>query len=259
MVSTSSLRVPTTGVCAGHRCDDCPECVEGICCGADVDEAWNHLPAQGSWPNMVGTLGVWDTDGDGKLACHVCGKHYLAIGIHAYRAHGITAETYRAYFGFSLSAPLVAVQLIPTLQANGKNAPKEAQQAWADNLANVRPSREQLSVIAYRRESRAEVRAKRLPHLAKIRAKGLESFLVKMRDPIFSGQVRAKRIKARRRHKLYDQRCPYCGYTFCAIRYKGSIPVTCRSTECRKAALSAAGKAKAAKARQKCLTIGNGV
>lgn len=218
-----------------------------MCCGAEVEEAWNQIPAQGSWPDMVGTLGVWTTDLDGRIACHVCGGFYLSIGVHAYRAHGITSEQYRGYFGFSLSTPLVAVQLIPTLQANGRNAPPEAQQRWADNLANVRPSSEQLSVIAYRREQRAEVRLKRIPHLQNIHAKGNEAFMIKMRDPIFSGQVRAKRIKARRRHRLYDQRCPYCGFTFCAIRYKGQIPTTCRSTECRRAAKVAGGKGKAKK------------
>lgn len=236
------MHVAVKGVCQGHRCDDCVECQGGYCCGSDVAEVWNRLPKQGSWPDMIGELGIFTLDESGKLQCHVCGRFYDGLSQHVNRAHNLNAEEYRAYFGFSLSAPLISQNLINTMRENGNNASEEHKQAMVLLLDQVRPSREQMSVIAYRRESRAELKPKRNLQLKQISARGLEALAIKRRDPIFSGAIRRKQINARRRHKLYDQRCPYCGFSFCAVRYRGTLPITCRSAECRKAAKRAAQK-----------------
>lgn len=251
------LSVPTSGVCQGHRCDYCPECVSSSCCGADVAEFWNQLPKEGTWPDAKAPLGVLETDGDGRIKCHICGQHYHQLAVHVVRLHKITAEEYRCYFGFSRRTPLVSADLIPVLRKNGENAYPEHQQAIKDNLDKVRPSREQMSVIAYRRERQAETKAKRKPQLELARLKAAEAMELYRRDPIFSGQIRGKLIKARRRHKIYDQRCPYCGWSFCAIRYKGHIPTTCRSEVCKKAAKVAAAKAKARRAREQKSSSGS--
>lgn len=235
-----NLETATNGVCRGHRCDYCPRCVAEDCCGADVYEKWHEWPEQGSWPDTQGELGAFELDDAGRLKCHVCGRFYRSVAQHAAMSHEMDADTYRAYFGFALNAPLVSAEIISRLSENGQKASQEHKQALKNMLDSVRPSREQMSVISYRRESRAELKPKRDLQLKGISAKGLEALRIKRMDPIFSGKVRASQIRAARRHKLYDQRCPYCGYSFCAIRYRGSPPITCRSADCMRKAKQAA-------------------
>lgn len=45
-----------------------------------------------------GHLGVLRDDGE-KVQCDVCGKWFLHLGNHAYRAHGLKADAYRERFG----------------------------------------------------------------------------------------------------------------------------------------------------------------
>lgn len=45
-----------------------------------------------------GRYGVLDEDVEGLL-CHECGRRYAHLGLHVYKAHGLTAKEYRAEHG----------------------------------------------------------------------------------------------------------------------------------------------------------------
>lgn len=45
-----------------------------------------------------GRYGILNEDADGLL-CHECGQHFTHLGLHAYKAHGLTAKEYRAAHG----------------------------------------------------------------------------------------------------------------------------------------------------------------
>lgn len=45
-----------------------------------------------------GRYGVLDEDADGLL-CHECGRRFSHLGLHVYKAHGLTAEEYRKVHG----------------------------------------------------------------------------------------------------------------------------------------------------------------
>lgn len=45
-----------------------------------------------------GRYGVLDEDADGLL-CHECGRRFTHLGLHVYKAHGLTAKEYRAEHG----------------------------------------------------------------------------------------------------------------------------------------------------------------
>src|SRR5690606_8832205 len=45
-----------------------------------------------------GWYGVLDEDADGLL-CHECGRRFAHLGLHVYKAHGLTAKEYRAAHG----------------------------------------------------------------------------------------------------------------------------------------------------------------
>lgn len=49
-------------------------------------------------PDGFGVFGVLDEDGDGLL-CHDCGDRFTHLGLHAYKAHGVTAAEYRTRHG----------------------------------------------------------------------------------------------------------------------------------------------------------------
>lgn len=45
-----------------------------------------------------GRYGVLDEDAEGLL-CHECGRRFTHLGLHVYKAHGMTAREYRAAHG----------------------------------------------------------------------------------------------------------------------------------------------------------------
>ncbi|WP_368859565.1 MucR family transcriptional regulator [Georgenia satyanarayanai] len=45
-----------------------------------------------------GRFGVLEEDADGLL-CHECGQRFVHLGLHVYRAHGLTAAEYRQAHG----------------------------------------------------------------------------------------------------------------------------------------------------------------
>lgn len=65
-----------------------------------------------------GHFGVLDEDADGLL-CHECGRRFTHLGLHAYRAHALTAGEYREAHGLARSRGLVAN---PTREAITENA-----------------------------------------------------------------------------------------------------------------------------------------
>lgn len=227
-----TLQLATSGPCAGHRCDNCPQCQAGECCGADVYEAWAEQPDPTA--PAYGTAGLWHVDDDGRIQCHICGQHFHDLGRHAATTHNTPAAAYRALYGFTPTAPLASAKLRAIRAANAATRLDPNRRAeLVDNLDNVRPTPEQLSVIAYRREATPRMRAYRKDHPPPNPSDGAAALHAKRAaDPVFSGQIRRRAIAARRRHRDYTQRCPVCGWTFCAIRYRGQQPKTCRTPEC---------------------------
>lgn len=148
------------GACDGHRCDGCPTCLSGSCCGEEVGQA--DLPAQGSWPGPLhAPLGEL-VERDGKVLCHICGKGVVGLTRHLTHKHkGVTADKYRAYFGLACGHSLLPQHEID----------RRREQAISQRLAGFiqtpppRATSEQLSVIATKRESRIEVAKKRKTQL----------------------------------------------------------------------------------------------
>ena len=66
-----------------------------------------------------GRYGVLDETDDG-LVCAACGWTGAHLGLHAYRAHGMTADAYRARYGLLRSRGLVASNIREKIQANGR-------------------------------------------------------------------------------------------------------------------------------------------
>lgn len=71
-------------------------------------------------PDGVGRFGVLDIDDDGLL-CHECGVRFLHLGLHVWRAHGITARAYRLAHGLARTRGLVAEPLRARLAENARD------------------------------------------------------------------------------------------------------------------------------------------
>lgn len=65
-----------------------------------------------------GRYGVLDEDDDGLL-CHDCGKRFAHLGLHVYKAHGLTAKEYRAAHGLGRRG-LVAETIRRTIAGNAR-------------------------------------------------------------------------------------------------------------------------------------------
>ena len=66
-----------------------------------------------------GRYGVLDETAD-ALVCAFCGWTGAHLGLHAYRAHGMTADAYRARYGLLRSRGLVASNTREKIRANGR-------------------------------------------------------------------------------------------------------------------------------------------
>jgi hypothetical protein len=64
-----------------------------------------------------GQFGVL-SEGPHGLVCHECGDQHRHLGLHVWKAHGITAATYREAHGLLRSRGLVAADLRGVLAAN---------------------------------------------------------------------------------------------------------------------------------------------
>lgn len=72
-------------------------------------------------PDGFGRYGVLDEDADGLL-CHECGRRFVHLGLHAWKAHGSTAREYRREHGLARSRGLVASSTREALVANARKA-----------------------------------------------------------------------------------------------------------------------------------------
>lgn len=54
-------------------------------------------------PDCFGRYGAVDEDAMGLL-CHECGERFDHLGLHAYKAHGMTAAVYRKGPGLAQAA-----------------------------------------------------------------------------------------------------------------------------------------------------------
>jgi len=54
-----------------------------------------------------GRYAVLDTDNEGRLLCHECGRWWQHLGTHAFGAHGLTAAQYRQAHGLGATTRLV--------------------------------------------------------------------------------------------------------------------------------------------------------
>ncbi|MDQ1246591.1 MAG: hypothetical protein QG597_959 [Actinomycetota bacterium] len=90
-------------------------------------------PAIGS-PAGHGRWGIIDPDpvDPGRLICHICGRSYVALGVHIGMVHDDGVRAYRLAHGLPMSASLAAPQLAARLA--------EAAQDAVDRLVDVRRS-----------------------------------------------------------------------------------------------------------------------
>lgn len=71
----------------------------------------SRADASTTWEGPIfGEAGVFAHDGD-RVQCHVCGGWYKSVASHAYLAHGLTADGYRAMFGLCAQTGLVGTAL----------------------------------------------------------------------------------------------------------------------------------------------------
>lgn len=59
----------------------------------------------------AGVYGRVAEDAEGRLICHECGKAYLNLAVHAFLAHGLTADEYRETYELPRSTKLAAVSV----------------------------------------------------------------------------------------------------------------------------------------------------
>jgi hypothetical protein len=105
-------------------------------------------------PALFGQLGRLDTNGD-RLTCHLCGGGYRSLGQHAVRAHGLSADAYRATFGLRQSTGLVAPSL---RELKRELAARTLGRFGARHSGVVGLSFEERSVLARGRQLRLEAR-----------------------------------------------------------------------------------------------------
>lgn len=62
-------------------------------------------------PVGAGVYGRVAKDAEGRLICHECGKAYLNLAVHAFLAHGLTADEYRETYELPRTTKLAAVSV----------------------------------------------------------------------------------------------------------------------------------------------------
>ncbi|WP_130865859.1 MucR family transcriptional regulator [Acidipropionibacterium timonense] len=114
-------------------------------------------PAYGS-ADSHGRYGILDTDDDGRLICHECGRTYDHLATHVAQAHGMTGAVYRDRHGLSTGTPLVS----RTVRGRMSTAWQTHRDAHLEVLAEHRdPDRARASSTAGGRW-RAELVARRM-------------------------------------------------------------------------------------------------
>lgn len=136
-------------------------------------------------PDGFGRYGVLDEDQDGLL-CAECGRRFTHLGLHVYRAHGVTADQYRREHGLR-SAGLVA-QSVRQVQA-----------------ANARATADRRPGFAARRDPAAATAA-RLAMGSQISPAGKAAI------------AERAATRKRRARRVVVLTCPWCGVQFCPLQ-----------------------------------------
>lgn len=114
----SKLPIATEGCCKEHPCDNCKTCQSGRCCRKDNPDY--KLPGLGEWDGPIyGEMGVLNDDGE-KVECHCCGEWFGGLQMHAWKAHDLTADEYKAIFGLSRRHGLIGPTTLVKRQAGMK-------------------------------------------------------------------------------------------------------------------------------------------
>lgn len=77
-----------------------------------------HAAMEVGDPDGFGRYGAVDED-VGGLLCHECGERFVHLGLHVYKAHGITAAAFRAAHGLGRRG-LVAQSTRETIAENAR-------------------------------------------------------------------------------------------------------------------------------------------
>lgn len=192
--------------CEGHACDHCSICQRGRCCRNDYPQY--QLPEEGSWDGSVfGRIGVLNEDGM-KAECHICGLWFQNVGSHAWGAHGITSDEYRAYFGLNRETGLCGAYL------SERMSEKARRQFAIQPLMAPSFTPEQLSAFTKGKKQRTQFRL----------------------SPAYQRVTQARERNDRRRHEraLVEQPCVVCGKPVVrksSLMTSRKIGVTC-SKEC---------------------------
>ena len=82
----------------------------------------DQLPELGQWDGPIhGELGVLAVDLDGsRVQCHACAGWYRSLAAHAWLAHHLSAEEYRAVFGLAARHGLVSPALADRLREHAE-------------------------------------------------------------------------------------------------------------------------------------------
>lgn len=105
--------------------------------------AGGSAPRQVGDPDGHGRYGVLDEDEEGLL-CHECGWRGAHLGLHVYKAHGVTARAYRLEHGLRRSKGLVAAPVRENLLE------RSAGGAWMADRARFLANRDPAKATAAR-------------------------------------------------------------------------------------------------------------
>lgn len=72
--------------------------------------AQEHLRTPTNDAGLHAPYGVLARDDDGRVCCHLCGRWFVALGVHV-KVHGYTADAYRRDMGLLSSRGLIATPL----------------------------------------------------------------------------------------------------------------------------------------------------
>ena len=150
-----------------------------------------------------GRFGVLTAGPDGRLVCHECGLAHRHLGLHVWKAHGVTAAQYRTRHGLARGRGLVADDLAQVIRANAQA--RMGRPAGAGFVAARDPGRASAA--------RLEERRPWAPQVAAAHARRM-----------------AERGKAPRRVVVVVVVCEWCGSQFCPIGgHPGRRRFCCRS------------------------------
>lgn len=163
-------------------------------------------------PDGHGQYGILDDDGQTVL-CHECGRRYRSLGAHVFRAHGTTADEYKAAHGLARSRGLASSALREALAA------RSAQQVGTPAWKRFEAARDPQAAADARTFPPSPAEARR-------------------------AQVETATLNSRRARRPVVRTCPECGVQWCPLP-GGYTRTTCRAPECVRAHAAEATRARA--------------